>query len=88
MPAVQRQGDKNDAGPAIVGGFGSVRVNNLPVSINGLAVAGHGKGNHASPRTTNGNPTVKAGGIPINTATNPDTCGHVRMGGSPDVRIG
>lgn len=88
MPAVQRQGDKNDAGAAIIGGLGSVRVNNLPVSVDRTAVVEHGKGTHASPQTSRGNPTVKAGNVPINTAGNPDTCGHIRMGGSPDVRIG
>lgn len=35
--------------------------------------------------TTSGGPTVFAEGIPVNKMSDPDTCGHTRASGSPDV---
>lgn len=88
MPAVQRQDDLNDAGAAITSGFSSVRVNNKPVSVDGSAVAPHAKKNSHRTTTANGVSSVRAGNKPINTKGNADGCGHVRVGGSPNVRAG
>lgn len=93
MPGIQRQGDTNTAGGAATGGIGSVRVNGMPVVVNGTSVSAHapwGKPHppHAAPVTSGGSGSVKANGVPINVTGNPDTCGHTRTGGSSDVRIG
>ena len=93
MPAVQRDGDANNAGGVVSGGVASVRVNGSPVTVNGNPVSGHapwGKPHppHAAATTTGGSGTVRAGGIGIITTGCSDTCGHVRVVGSGDVRIG
>lgn len=93
MPAVQRVGDTNSAGGAAKGGVDSVRVNGQPIIVNGNSVSAHapwGKPHppHAAAVTTGGNGTVKAGGIPIVTTGCADSCGHPRVGGSGDVRVG
>ena len=89
MPAVQRDGDLNDAGGATSGGVASVRVNGSPVTVNGNPVSAHPKGApHAAASTSGGNGTVRAGGVPIVTTGCSDTCGHARAGGSADVRVG
>ena len=97
MPAVQRQGDKNTAGGAATSGVASVRVNGIPVVVDGTSVSAHApwpqrRRNphppHASATTTGGSGTVRAGGKPVVRTGNVDTCGHARTGGSPDVRAG
>lgn len=92
MPSVQRQGDTNSAGGAATSGVASVRVNGKPVVVNGTSVSAHAPWGrphppHAGPTTTGGSGTVRAGGIPINRTGDADTCGHARVGGSPDVRV-
>ena len=86
MPAVQRKGDLNDASAAITAGVDSVRINNKAVSVNGSPVADHAK--HKGVKTANGVASVKANNTPINVKGNADTCGHSRVGGSPDVKVG
>ena len=86
MPAVQRVGDVDSGGGVITSGVGSVRVNGIPVSVNGSGVSAHPKKHR--PVTSGGVGSVRAGGVPINIAGNPDTCGHVRTGGSSNVSAG
>ena len=88
MPAVQRLGDRDTGGGIITSAVNSVRVNNLPVSVNGSTVSPHNSRPTHVPVTANGIASVKAGGRPINVTGNPDTCGHARTGGSENVRIG
>jgi len=93
MPAVQRQGDTNSAGGAATSGVASVRVNGKPVVVNATSVSAHAPWGrphppHAGPTTTGGSATVRAGGIPVNRTGDADTCGHARVGGSPNVRVG
>ena len=97
MPAVQRKGDKNDGTGEATGGVASVRVNNLPIMIPGDPVTAHPpygkKGaktihNDGTQKTAGGVATVRAGGKPVVVTTNADTCGHARVGGSPDVFAG
>jgi len=92
MPAAQREGDTNSAGGAATSGVASVRVNGKPVVVDGTSVSAHAPWGrphppHRSPTTTGGSATVRAGGIPINRTGDADTCGHARVGGSPDVRV-
>ena len=97
MPAVQRQGDKNDGTGEATGGVASVRVNNKPIMIPAQAVTAHPpygrKGrktvhNDGSQKTAGGVATVRAGGKPVVVTGNADTCGHSRVGGSPNVFAG
>lgn len=92
MSAVQRQGDTNSAGGAATSGVASVRANGRPVVVPGVSVSGHapwGKRHppHAAASTTGGSGSVRAGGKPIVREGDVDTCGHARVGGSPDVRV-
>lgn len=94
MSAVQRLGDPNAAGGIITGGAFTVRVNGRAVAVTGIAVSPHppcgarGQGAHCTASTTGGADTVRAEGKPILRAgQDVDTCGHVRQGGSPDVKV-
>ena len=93
MPAVQRQGDTNSTGGAATSGVASVRVNGIPVVVDGTSVSaqapwGRPHPPHAAAGTAGGSGTVRAGGKPVVRTGNVDTCGHARVGGSPDVRAG
>jgi len=94
MTSVQRQGDTNSAGGAANGGIASVRINGRPVVVPGVPVTPHppcGQRNqqpHCSASTQGGSDTVRASGQNIILTNDVDTCGHPRVGGSPDVRIG
>jgi uncharacterized Zn-binding protein involved in type VI secretion len=94
MPAVQRQGDPNAAGGLATGGEPTVRINQRAVIVAGSPVTPHppcgrpGGSLHCTALTTGGSSTVRAGGKPIiRTGQDVDSCGHLRTGGSPDVRI-
>lgn len=95
MPAVQRKGDPNSAGGVAMQGIDSVRINGRPVVVEGMPVSPHpccGQNGcppvHCNARTNNGVSTVRAGGKPIVVDGKTDTCGHPRINGSPNVRIG
>jgi len=88
MPAVQRVGDVDSGGGVITSGVGSVRINGIPVSVNGFGVSPHARRNSHRPVTAGGVDSVMAGGSPINVAGNADTCGHARTGGSSNVSAG
>ena len=94
MPLVVRTGDVNSAGGAAVGGIPTVLANGRPVIPPGTAVTPHpccgakGCGIHCGASTTMGSPTVLASGMPIVFVGSPDTCGHSRATGSPDVIVG
>ena len=94
MPAVQRDGDLNDAGGATSGGVASVRVNGIPVTVNGNPVSEHAPWRpqaahapHIAAATAGGSGSVSAGGIPIVYTGASDTCGHSRTGGSDNVNV-
>ena len=93
MPAVQRLGDPNGGGGVLTAGEATVRVNGRPIGIAGSAVSPHtpcgspGGSLHCNATTTGGTGTVRAGGKPVlRTGRDADSCGHLRQGGSPDVR--
>ena len=67
-----------------------VFCNSKLLAVNGSFGTGHGIGVHAATvwKTANGSSTVNAGGIPVNSETDADTCTHTRTGGSDDVNIG
>lgn len=97
MPAVQRQGDKNDGDGVAGGGVASVRVNNKLIMIPAQEVSAHlpygDNGaktlhNDGTQKTAGGVASVRAGGKPVVVTGNKDTCGHSRVGGSPNVFAG
>ena len=86
---VHRIGDPNSAGAPVVGSLQTrVFVNGQIVAVDGSPVAGHGTGTHSNPITTSGSLRVYAGGFPVNRQGDPDSCGHIRVGGSPNVFVG
>ena len=86
-----RMGDLN-TGAGVITSIPQSKVfcNSKLLSVNGSKGTGHGVGIHAENAwdTANGSSTVNAGGIPVNSETDADTCGHTRTGGSGDVNIG
>lgn len=96
MPAVQRKGDKNNGDGVAERGIASVRVNNIDVVVNGMPVSAHppyprrgrNQHNNGSQKTANGLRSVRVENIPLVVTGNADTCGHSRVGGSPDVNAG
>lgn len=94
MPRTHRitpQSDCNSAGGcATATPQGTVYANNALVTVNGAtgtADAACDNNIHCAGawQTANGGPTVFAENIPINSAGDPDTCGHPRVAGSPNV---
>ena len=88
-----RMDDLNTGGgeiKTIPQGKNKVYCNGKLLAVNGSKGTGHGIGVHATNQwdTANGSSTVNAGGIPVNSETDADTCGHTRTGGSGDVNIG
>lgn len=88
MPAVVRVGDVDSGGGVTVAGISSVIVNGIPVCADGSPVSAHARRNSHRPVTSRGVGSVVVEGRPINVVGNPDTCGHVRVNGSPDVTAG
>ena len=94
MAAVQRLGDPNSAGGLITSGDSSVRVNGRPIAVEETAVTPHqpcgrpGGQSHCNAKTRATVGSVKVNGKRVILSGSTDTCGHVRNGGSPDVRMG
>lgn len=93
MPAIQRVGDKNSAGGVIQQGDSSVLVNGIPIAITDMPVSTHppyGRGTdpHHRARTKGSETTLGVNGKQIIVTGDLDTCGHPRVGGSPDVTLG
>ena len=88
---VQRVGDPNSGGGIIVsGGHSNVLVNGRPAATPGSVVTPHigcGKKNllHCLALTLPASSTVKINGTPVIVTGVPDTCGHSRALGSPNV---
>lgn len=93
MPAVQRVGDKDSAGGTIQQGDSTVLVNGKAIAITNTPVTTHapyGRGTdpHHRAKTKGSQSTVTVNGKQIVVTGDTDTCGHKRVGGSPDVTIG
>jgi len=88
---MQRVGDFNSGGGIIVsGGHSNVLVNGRPAATPWAVVTPHigcGKKKplHCLALTLPGSSTVKINGEPVIVTGVPDTCGHSRAGGSPNV---
>ena len=96
MPgSVQRVGDPNVVGGIILVGDPTVLVNGRPIAVLGASVTPHpccgAKGCPPIPCaavTPSSNYTVLAGGKPVVTSGDLDTCGHPRAVGSLTVLVG
>ena len=93
MPGVQRKGDANAAGGVIKTGDRSVLVNGRPVATVGLTVTPHppcpkGASHCAAKTSVKIARSVRVNKKPIISAGDNDTCGHMRVGGSRDVKVG
>lgn len=91
---VQRLSDANTGGGTITTPLQStVFANGLPVAVIGSSGSSHincgspGGDQHCAGNwvTSAGAATVFVNGLPVNLTGDPDTCGHSRAGGSPDV---
>ncbi len=92
MPQVQRKSDKNNATPPGIIDLipqATVFANNLEVAVDGSMGTFHYPWTYPHKdkvwTTTSGSGTVFANNIPVNRQGDPDSCGHVRIDGSPDV---
>ena len=94
MPRVHRVTDCNDANGCVTLTLpnSNVYANNLLIAIDGSFGTSHAPCPLPSPphcagnwTTANGGPTVFVHNTPVNSAGDPDTCGHVRVEGSPTV---
>lgn len=92
MPQLHRLGDANTGGGIITTiPQSTVFANGRLVAVNGSQGTGHAP--FVPPHldhqwtTTSGGPTVFAEGIPVNKQGDPDSCGHARAAGSPDVFV-
>ena len=86
-----RMGDANTGGGTITTiPQSTVFAKSKVLAVNGSKGTGHGIGVHATNQwdTANGSSTVNAGGIPVNSETDADTCAHTRTGGSDNVKNG
>lgn len=84
---VARDAGKDVAGGALIQGSDDVFTNDKPTVRIGDAVAGHGRGAHASPKLADGSPVVFANNKKVSREGDPATCGHVATG-SGDVYAG
>ena len=87
-----RMGDANTGGGEITSiPQTTVFCNGKLLAVDGSIGTTHPAGIfHAATvwKTANGSSTVNAGGIPVNSETDADTCLHTRTGGSDNVKIG
>lgn len=88
---IQRTGDFNSGGGVIVGGGqNNVLINGRPAAKPFSLVTPHigcgkKKPQHCVATTTPTSSTVFANGSPLVLTGGKDTCGHARVGGSPNV---
>ena len=92
MPGLSRQGDKNQAGGAIVRGASTVVCNGIPVGLHVSDITPHapfGKPHppHSAAKTTSASETVICEGSQVLRITSGNTCGHSIIGGSSDVFV-
>jgi len=93
--AVQRVGDQNSAGGLILRGDPTVLVNGRNIAVQNAPVSPHpccgAQGCppvHCNAQTQASTGEILVNGIPLIILNDTDTCGHARVGGSPDVFIG
>ena len=85
--AIVRVGDVNSGGGKVLSGEPSLRINNREVAVDGSPVSCHtnNKGEHVHARCRASQSTITVRGKPIIFVNDTDTCGHIRVQGSPDT---
>lgn len=86
MP-VQRMGDVNTGGGAILMGIPNVLVNGLPIAVMGMPVSPHSY-YHVGTVTVPTQFSVICNGMPVIKMGDVDSCGDMRLGGSLNVFVG
>jgi uncharacterized Zn-binding protein involved in type VI secretion len=84
---IVRVGDVNSGGGRVISGANSVRINGLPVALDGSPVTAHTdyKGLHNNAQCRASQSTLRVEGKRVIFVGDVDTCGHVRQQGSPSV---
>jgi len=82
MPSVGVAFISSVGGGALLTGYPSVLVNDLPAVIVGSLVADHGRDEHSSAKMVVGFPSVLVGDIPICRLGDNASCGHPLISGS------
>jgi uncharacterized Zn-binding protein involved in type VI secretion len=85
MPGVQRQGDSNVRGGVISSGDASVRVNGVPVAVQGSPITPYNIGKNRINAVTTGSSSVRANGRPLTLSTSPDSAGTPMTGSGTNV---
>lgn len=90
---IHRLGDYNSYGAPIISvNQNSVYVDNLLISVDGSKVQDHIPSMsgfvHKNVTTTNGSNKLFIENKRVNRLNDPDSCGHVRISGSPNLYIG
>jgi len=87
MATIQRVGDKNVAGGAILQGDNTVFVDGKAIAVENMPVSAHNnfKGPHVNARTTAKTSGLFVNGKRVVTSDDVDTCGHKRGPGSQTV---
>lgn len=92
MPKVHRVGDRNSAGGRIMQGDKSMIIDGRPVAPIGSPVSPHKPcpkvKKHCNAKTAEGSNSFLVNGKKVTIETNRDTCGHVRIAGSPTFIVG
>ena len=85
--AIVRVGDVNSGGGRVLSGEPSLRINGRDVAVDGSPVSCHtnNKGEHTHARCRAGQSNVTVKGKPIIFVNDVDTCGHIRVQGSPNT---
>jgi uncharacterized Zn-binding protein involved in type VI secretion len=86
--AFVRVGDKNDAGGSVISGDNTLRINGIPVAIDGSPVTNHPnhKGQHAHARCVASVNSIKVNGKRLIVVGDKDSCGHTRVQGSENTK--
>jgi uncharacterized Zn-binding protein involved in type VI secretion len=76
MPSVGNAFISKVGGGAVLTGYPSVLVNDLPIVVVGSVIADHGRNEHSSAKMIVGYPSVLAGDIQICRLGDNASCGH------------
>jgi uncharacterized Zn-binding protein involved in type VI secretion len=85
MPGILRQGDSNVRGGVISSGDASVRINGVPVAVQGSPITPYKIGQTRINAVTTGSSPVRVNGRPLTLSTNPDSAGTPMTGTGTNV---
>ena len=84
---IVRVGDVNSAGGAVISGTQTVTMNGLAIALDGSPVTCHtpNKGEHVHAHCVASEYSIKIEGKRVIYVGDVDSCGHVRIQGSPSI---